>query len=164
MFRLWRQDEGQPRHLIDDSPPADGNSYEFLDQTAPAGRVEYWLQEMGSGGEGTWFGPATLAAAPFGTDPSLPDVLRLAPNRPNPFNPRTTFTYAIPSDGPVRLGIYDLRGRQVTVLVAADLPRGEYSVTWVGCAADGTEVSSGVYLARIETAAGVRSVKVALAR
>lgn len=52
----------------------------------------------------------------------------------------------------------------MATLVDADLPAGEQIVEWNGRNDRGGEVPSGVYVARIETAAGVRSIKLTLAR
>ena len=48
----------------------------------------------------------------------------LGPNAPNPFNPLTTIQFATTAPGRVTLRLYDLAGRQVRVLVDADLPAG----------------------------------------
>jgi len=84
----------------------------------------------------------------------IPRSLSLAQNYPNPFNPSTTIRYEIPSkDGsvPVRLLIYDLRGRLIRTLVDEDREPGSYQVHWDGRDSNGQSVISGVYLYRIET-------------
>jgi flagellar hook assembly protein FlgD len=83
---------------------------------------------------------------------------------PNPFNPRTTFSFNLSRPGPVRLAIYDIRGAQVATLVAGAMPAGKQSVNWDGLDARGGAAPSGIYFARLETESGKRTVKVALAR
>ncbi|MCK4513565.1 right-handed parallel beta-helix repeat-containing protein, partial [bacterium] len=51
-------------------------------------------------------------------------------NRPNPFNPTTAISYAVPKESRVRIAVYDLSGRLVRVLVDELRPPGEHSVLW----------------------------------
>jgi flagellar hook assembly protein FlgD len=99
-----------------------------------------------------------LAAAP------VPDALQLHQNQPNPCNPLTTISYSLPKAGHVTLAIHDVRGALVATLVAAEVQAGEHAVEWRGLDSQGLAVPSGVYLARLETATGVRVVKVIMAR
>jgi len=72
-------------------------------------------------------------------------------NFPNPFNPRTAIHYTVPAPGgPVRLTVYDLRGRKVRTLVDDEKAAGEYLAVWRGRDDAGREVGSGVYFYRME--------------
>ena len=84
--------------------------------------------------------------------PELPSAFRLGQNYPNPFNPSTSIAYHIPEDyqGPVHLVIYDLRGRQVRILVDKFQSPGAYSAFWDGTDSYGNSVPSGVYLYRLK--------------
>jgi hypothetical protein len=93
-----------------------------------------------------------------------PEVAVHLSAHPNPFNPQTTFAYVLSKAGPVRLAVYDVRGQLVRSLVNASLPAGERSVEWNGTDDQGIAVPSGIYFTRLETAAGVRTVKVTLAK
>ena len=87
------------------------------------------------------------------TPARLPRAFELKQNNPNPFNPSTTITYSLPGGEkalPVRLTVFDLRGRTVAALVNAVQPRGIYSVTWDGTDSRGMKVPSGVYFYRLE--------------
>jgi hypothetical protein len=84
---------------------------------------------------------------------NFPQSFSLSQNYPNPFNPSTTIRYDIPSDSdsvPVRLLVYDLRGRLIRTLVDEDRVPGRSQVHWDGRDNRGKSVSSGVYLYRIE--------------
>lgn len=81
---------------------------------------------------------------------SQPDEYRLDQNIPNPFNPSTVIGYRIPEAAPVRLAIYNLLGQQVRVLVDRHMEAGSFSATWDGKDETGRQVSSGVYLYRIQ--------------
>jgi hypothetical protein len=83
-------------------------------------------------------------------DKPLPGRMSLAQNHPNPFNPTTTISYVVPSDGHVRLVVYDVAGRRIRTFVAGDVAQGSYSVTWNGLDDSGRPVSSGVYFSRLD--------------
>ncbi|MBD3219997.1 T9SS type A sorting domain-containing protein [bacterium] len=84
--------------------------------------------------------------------------------QPNPFNPRTTITYAVPQSGPVTLTIVDLRGRVVRKLIDEVQTAGRRAIDWAGDDDDGRSLGSGVYLAVLETAAGRSTAKVSLVK
>ncbi len=78
-------------------------------------------------------------------------VLRLAKNRPNPFNPTTTIDFTIPAKGKVNLSIYDPAGRLVRTLVKGSMNEGQHSVNWTGLDNKNHAVASGVYFYRLDT-------------
>jgi hypothetical protein len=88
--------------------------------------------------------PGGSGAAPFAA------TLRLLPNEPNPFNPRTTLRFELPEPGPATLRILDVRGRVVRRLLDGDPGRGERSLSWDGCDDAGRGVASGAYRVRLE--------------
>lgn len=83
-------------------------------------------------------------------------------NYPNPFNPRTTVSYTVPSRGAVSVAIYDARGARVARLFEGDRAAGAYTIEWNGRDDAGSGVSSGIYFARIEHTSGTRSKKMVL--
>lgn len=66
-------------------------------------------------------------------------------NFPNPFNPSTNISFSIPSDGFVRLSVYDITGRIVRTLLSEFRTAGDHEVKF-----DGSDLSSGVYFCRLE--------------
>jgi flagellar hook assembly protein FlgD len=76
--------------------------------------------------------------------------LRLEPNFPNPFNPRTTISYWLSRATRVRLAVYDARGRHIATLVDATMPSGTHATHWDGIDERGRKLASGVYLIRAE--------------
>jgi hypothetical protein len=83
-------------------------------------------------------------------------------NHPNPFNPRTTVSYTVPSRGTVTVAIFDARGARVATLVnGEERDAGAYRVEWDGRAGNGP-AASGIYFARIEHAGATRSKKMLL--
>ncbi|MBN2093176.1 T9SS type A sorting domain-containing protein [candidate division KSB1 bacterium] len=78
-----------------------------------------------------------------------PATFSLSQNYPNPFNPETNINYYLPHSCEVRIGIYNLRGEIINILLAARQNAGEYQITWDGKSANGAPVVSGVYLVRM---------------
>jgi len=77
---------------------------------------------------------------------------------PNPLNAQTTIRYSIPATGMVNLGVYDVNGRLVRVLVNEQEPAGDHAVTWDGRDDTSGFAASGVYFCRLE-AGGVMQTK-----
>jgi len=73
---------------------------------------------------------------------SVPEIFKLHPNFPNPFNARTTLNYDIPSDSYVNISIYDVQGRKINTAVNSLHSSGSYSLSW-NC----TNIPSGMYIA-----------------
>lgn len=109
-----------------------------------ATRAGFWL-DLGS--------PATSV----GDDHDRPRVLSLVQNHPNPFNPSTTITFALPARSRVRLAVYDLAGRLVAELIDEVRTPGVYEQSFAP-----TELASGVYLYRLEADGVARQRKLIL--
>ena len=75
----------------------------------------------------------------------------LYPNRPNPFNPRTSIRYSLAQPGPAKIVIYDVAGRAVRTLVDAHREAGAWEAIWDGTDDKGRRVGAGVYWSRLET-------------
>ena len=100
----------------------------------------------------------TGACAPRLTSDNLhPTSVSLDPNRPNPFSHQTTFNYTVVEDGPVRMAIHDVLGREITRIVDEYQKQGAYSVTY-----DGSSLGTGTYIARLQTGGIVVSRRVSV--
>ena len=64
----------------------------------------------------------------------------------NPFNPNTNISFSIPAHGHVLLEIYNTLGQKIITLVDKNLSAGGHNKEF-----DGRQLSSGVYLYRIQT-------------
>lgn len=91
-------------------------------------------------------------------------ITRLLGNSPNPFNPRTVISFDLARTGPVRLNIYDLRGRLVRGLVASDLTAGRHDVVWDGLDRQGKMSASGVYFTKLQADGTSKVNKMTLVR
>jgi hypothetical protein len=81
----------------------------------------------------------------------------LNPAVPNPFNPMTRITYAVPTNGPVSLSIYDIAGHLVDRLVDRTQPAGEYVVEW-----NAKDFPSGIYFSRLDACGVTKTGKMIL--
>lgn len=79
-----------------------------------------------------------------------PERFALFDPMPNPFNPSTTLSFALPAASPVLLEVYDVRGQLVATLLDEKRTAGVHRVTWDGRDRSGQSVASGVYLCRIK--------------
>ena len=83
------------------------------------------------------------------TNTNLPKAFDLLGNYPNPFNPSTTISYALPYQSSVDLIIYDIMGREVKSFKISSQSAGNQNIRWDGTNENGNTVSSGIYLYRI---------------
>jgi hypothetical protein len=83
---------------------------------------------------------------------------------PNPFNPRLNVDLAMPSAGPARVTVLDMRGHLVCELLAGQLSAGVRRVVWDGRDSGGRNVASGAYTVRLETPGGRAEQRVTLLR
>jgi len=104
-----------------------------------------------------------ILAAPPISDLTNHPVLFALSTFPNPFNSSVTISFTVGAQGlaPLRLAIFDISGRLVADLTAADPPRsaGMHKVTW-----DASSVGAGVYFIRLEAGTEVRTEKIVLMR
>jgi len=93
-----------------------------------------------------------------------PKLFAVIGNYPNPFNPETKIRFALPAEGRVTLEVFDIRGREVTMLIDAERPAGVSTVTWNGKDRLGRNAASGMYFYRIKFKNRVLTNKMILMR
>lgn len=123
--------------------------------TVPSGKLQgsktyYWrVRGFNIGGSGPWsvtyrFTTGPVGITQIGTE--IPKIFKLYNNYPNPFNPVTKIKFDLPKSSAVKLQVFDLTGRQISVLVDGDMNAGAYEASW-----DASAYASGVYIYRIVT-------------
>ena len=90
---------------------------------------------------------------------SVPSRYVLENNYPNPFNPSTIIQFDLPVSSQVRLDIYNVLGQKVAELVNQQLTAGHYNIKF-----NAVNLSSGVYLYRIEAGNFVSTKKMILSK
>jgi hypothetical protein len=94
----------------------------------------------------------------------LPTRTMLSQNYPNPFNPSTKIEFALRAPGPVKLEVFDARGRLVTTLVDGEMTAKQHVIEWHGLDDQGRSVSSGLYYYRLTTEELVQTKKMILVK
>ncbi|HEX2786796.1 MAG TPA: choice-of-anchor J domain-containing protein [Ignavibacteria bacterium] len=108
--------------------------------------VNYSLQNggaLGTSSDYVWI-DYFLLTSKYST--SLPETYELAQNFPNPFNPGTEITFSLPEASNVSLKVYDVTGKEVSVLANGFHQRGRYHVTF-----NGNNFASGIYFYKLVT-------------
>jgi len=86
-----------------------------------------------------------------------PQRVKLSQNYPNPFNPSTVISYTLPKAGSVSLEVFDMTGRRIAVLAQGNQAAGAYTYDF-----DASNLSSGVYMYRLQSAGTVLTRKMTL--
>lgn len=139
-----------------------GQSWEYSDNGLPA--VSIWRMlivdeeiVLATHGRGVWTLDLSGPVATEDNTSDVPDAIRLEPNYPNPFNPATTLTFAIPVESKVTLKVYDITGRQVATVTDQTYQAGEHQLNW-----DASSLASGTYFARLQAGSEVRTQRMML--
>jgi hypothetical protein len=133
-------------------------AYAYTDRTVQGGATyDYRLVALDLDGSTQTFGPLEVTV-----ERTLPATVMLGQNRPNPFNPATVITFALPEGMRGALRIYDAQGQLVRTLVDGDLAAGDHAIEWNGTDDRGSAVGSGVYLYRLELGSKVLQNKMVL--
>ena len=107
-----------------------------VDKSAPVGKEQILSFSITANGQ-TWTKNIAIKVAP-------PQTFTLYQNYPNPFNPTTVISYELSKDSRVQLKIYDMLGREVTMLADEQQPAGYYQKTF-----NASRFASGVYIYRL---------------
>jgi Secretion system C-terminal sorting domain len=98
---------------------------------------------------------------PFTTDveqiSGLPQDFNLSQNYPNPFNPLTKIEYSIPEVSFVQLKVYDILGNEVATLVNEEQSAGTYRADF-----SGSDLASGLYIAKLQAGNYSKTIKMSL--
>jgi hypothetical protein len=82
---------------------------------------------------------------------------KLYPAYPNPFNPSTNITFDLPEQGRVRVEVFDIGGRLVSILANQEYQQGNHRLTF-----DASGLASGVYFVRANIAGNVQTQQITL--
>jgi spore germination protein YaaH len=147
-----------------------------LVNTRSLGGIGIWALGYDGARKQIWYGirsAFTSAGVETGNE-SVPQKAMLLQNYPNPFNATTKLGYTVGVVGlpagqaggqwlvtssHVRLVVYDLLGREVTVLVDEAKPAGNYQSTW-----NASSCPSGVYISRLTVDGRTQSHRMVLLR
>ncbi len=94
--------------------------------------------------------------------PLVPLEFELFQNYPNPFNAATTISFNLPKRMQVSVKIYNILGQLVKTLVDEEVRAGNHKIHWDGRSNQGSLVSTGVYIIRLEAKQNVAVKKLLL--
>ena len=158
LLRFWQaevlnaQSQHDTRFVVDptnDSVSA-GDSVRvvvtFYPDAAPLGNCLFHFSQ--TNGQGAM----TVLANVVGVreDRAAPGALQLEPAYPNPFTQTTALAFSVASSQHVDLSILTIDGRVVETFLDAQVDAGRHTLEWPS-----RKVPSGVYVCRLNTAAGV---------
>jgi len=126
------------------------HNYSFTDEELLSGVYQYRLKQIDYDGSFKYLGIVELNLI------ALNDF-RLEQNYPNPFNPSTTISYQLPEAEFVTVKIFDTIGNEVKTIVKENKPAGVHEVNF-----DASQLSSGIYLYRIDAGTFHQSKKMLL--
>lgn len=121
--------------------------YEFADKGLQAGRFAYRIKQIDNNGNFAYYELAGDVVI------GVPESYVLWQNFPNPFNPVTKINFEVPQAERVSIKVFDVVGREVSMLADGEYNAGYYSLSF-----DASQLSSGIYFYRM-TAGGFCAVK-----
>ncbi len=77
---------------------------------------------------------------------------------PNPFNATATFTLRLDQAGPASLKLFNVLGQEAALVLDENLPAGVHRIRWNA----GSDLTTGVYFARFESAGQAEVRKIIL--
>ncbi|MFQ5511438.1 MAG: FlgD immunoglobulin-like domain containing protein, partial [Candidatus Krumholzibacteriia bacterium] len=136
-YNVYRSKGGEEFQTLNKDGLLAPDSRDFVDRQVDPGReYTYRIGAVEPSGE-VMSMPQKASAGLVG--------IRLDQNSPNPFNPTTSITFAVPKAQHVRLTIFDVGGKRVRTLLDGEAARGVNNVSWDATNDNGDKVGSGVY-------------------
>ncbi|HQY51458.1 MAG TPA: T9SS type A sorting domain-containing protein [Ignavibacteria bacterium] len=114
-------------------------NYSYTDKNVSSGTYNYRLKQIDYNGSFEYYNLSNEVIV------GVPDKFSISQNYPNPFNPSTKIDFQLPTDGNVKLSVFDNSGKQVEVLSDGFKSAGYYSINF-----NATNLSSGIYFYKIE--------------
>jgi len=138
-------------------------SADYYPMTKLASGIEYFarVRVINSAGKSEW---STVLSFTLGVSVSnelesdfIPESFSLSQNYPNPFNPSTIINFQLAESSEVVLKVYDMLGREVATLLNERRNPGSHQVVF-----DASNLSSGVYIYRLEAGNNLETKKMML--
>lgn len=115
-------------------------NYQFTDRNLSSGTYSYRLKQIDFNGNFEYFNLSEEIIV------GIPDQFSLSQNYPNPFNPTTKIDFQLPTDGNVKITVYDNSGKLISEIVNGFRTAGYHTVNF-----DAANISSGVYFYKLES-------------
>lgn len=120
----------------------------YTDEDVPGQIVYYRIRQASAGASRS----RTTRTVKIGLGTQSQRPVKLMGNFPNPFKASTTITYRVEERQSLTLTVWDLSGKRIATLSSGTHDPGRYERTL-----DASDLPSGPYFARLETARGVQT-------
>lgn len=140
-------------------------TYDFKGAGSDSLRISNNASASSAGANQTYIVADAIRFVKMSTNTSLdessqkPFAFSLKQNYPNPFNPSTTIEFQLKQAQMVQIKVYDVAGRHLRTLLSERMAAGTHRVSF-----NGSGLSTGVYVYRMETAEGVQSKMMSLVK
>ena len=126
-----------------------GNSYSkkeysFSDNLDLNLNIRYRLKQIDNDGQFSYSNEIAL------NEVKTPESFVLSQNYPNPFNPSTVISYQLPVDSKVKLELFTVSGEKIATLFDGTQSSGIYNYSLSSESVTGYQLTSGVYLYRLQ--------------
>jgi serine protease AprX len=128
------------------------NNYSFYDNNFPEGKITYRLKQIDFDGSYEYSSEIEIQSGNLIS-------YKLYQNYPNPFNPATVIKFINPKFSYVKLKVYDILGNEVATLIDGEKQAGIYEMPF-----NGENLSSGIYMAVLNTDGFRQVIKMTLAK
>jgi hypothetical protein len=163
-WNLWRAEENSLYEAVKLNNVAisgagntsEQTNYSYVDEKEVENHATYyyWLESVDYSGQSEFYGSISITIN-LPDNPEAPEIttaLGLQQNYPNPFNPDTKIRFAVEEAGFAVVTIFNLKGQKMTTVFSGNVEaKSFYETIWNGKDDRGNEVSSGVYLYRLES-------------
>ena len=167
----WSEGELESSHTIDNIPTQRYPGVDMeritdwleLDLGEQDYNIEWWVTAVDDSGSVECNERFNFVIPMLGVDQGgdgfIPQEFSLLSSYPNPFNSSITITYGLPKASQISIGLFDLSGHRVVLLVNGQLQAGVHKVI---LSAD--ELVTGMYIIHAKTSEWAQSRKVMLIR
>ncbi|MDM7913663.1 MAG: TIGR03118 family protein, partial [Candidatus Eisenbacteria bacterium] len=158
-FDVYRSHDGAPAQRINPVPvEPDGGVYRYLDHDVEAGTgYSYEIEIVQPSGAGERFGPVAVQAR----GPAATLWLRANPSLTSG---EAMVSFSLPQSGPVRIGAFDVSGREVRTITNVSYPSGMHQTVWDGRDDFGRKLPAGTYYLKLASPTGLRTSRVTMTR
>jgi hypothetical protein len=125
-------------------------NYQLEDNSVSTNKYYYRLKQIDFGGSYKYSNDIEV-------DVNSVSEFSLNQNYPNPFNPSTKISFSLAQSSNVKLSVFNMLGEKIVELLNEVKSAGTYDVNF-----DGSELSTGMYLYRIESGNNVLTKKMIL--
>ncbi|MEN8192973.1 MAG: T9SS type A sorting domain-containing protein [Bacteroidota bacterium] len=131
----WKKIDFVEGHGNSNSP----KHYSFVDDSQVFGEVGYRLKQIDIDGTFEYSDVVTITSNKLAK-------YELHQNHPNPFNPSTVVSFTLPKATPVKITVYNSIGQKVIELLNKEMESGYHNMIF-----NGSDLSTGLYIYRLET-------------